>query len=327
VVTLREWGETWLDRRKREGLRSIRTLRSLWRCHALEAPFIDRELGSIGRPDVRAFLADRRRRPARQRRLTKGRVYETVEADRPISSTQVRRIAGLLCAIFGAAVEDELVDRNPATRVRLRLPRTEPAWTWLDGSEVALLEGSEELPAEQRAIYLTALYTGARRGELWGLRWSDVHLGRQPHLVVARSYDGPTKSGRVGRVPLIPRAVDVLQAWADHTGRDTELVFARRRRRRLGEMRGRQDTAGWRDYCSRGRRRPGWCTRLGITRRVRFHDLRHSCASHLLLGTWGRRWSLAEVRDMLRHHSVSETERYAHLSERSLFDAALETDG
>lgn len=65
----------------------------------------------------------------------------------------------------------------------------------------------------------------------------------------------------------------------------------------------------------------------GITRRVRWHDLRHTCASHLVQGTWGRVWSLAEVRDVLGHSSIKQTERYAHLCPGGIHDAARATSG
>jgi hypothetical protein len=58
-------------------------------------------------------------------------------------------------------------------------------------------------------------------------------------------------------------------------------------------------------------------------RRVRFHDLRHTCASHLLQGTWAphftdRALRLEEIREWLGHKSISTTERYAHLCADSL---------
>lgn len=49
-----------------------------------------------------------------------------------------------------------------------------------------------------RTLFATAVYTGLRRGELCGLRWSDVNL-EQPAIVVRRSHAGATKSGK-GRV-------------------------------------------------------------------------------------------------------------------------------
>ena len=65
----------------------------------------------------------------------------------------------------------------------------------------------------------------------------------------------------------------------------------------------------------------------GITRRVRWHDLRHTCASSLIAGWWGRRWSLEEVKGLLGHSSVKITERYAHLADSVLDVAASTTAG
>lgn len=40
---------------------------------------------------------------------------------------------------------------------------------------------------------------------------------------------------------------------------------------------------------------PGWKQRARIARHVRFHDLRHTCASQLVMGTWGRGWRIEEA--------------------------------
>jgi integrase len=61
----------------------------------------------------------------------------------------------------------------------------------------------------------------------------------------------------------------------------------------------------------------------GITRRVRFHDLRHTCASSLVAGWWGRAWRLEEVKAILGHGSVTMTERYAHLAQSVVVSRAL----
>jgi len=65
----------------------------------------------------------------------------------------------------------------------------------------------------------------------------------------------------------------------------------------------------------------------GIDRNVRWHDLRHTCASSLIAGWWGRKWSLEEVKEMLGHASITTTERYAHLAESEIQKAAKETAG
>jgi hypothetical protein len=65
----------------------------------------------------------------------------------------------------------------------------------------------------------------------------------------------------------------------------------------------------------------------GIVRAVRWHDLRHTCASSLVAGWWGNVWRLEFVRDLLGHSSVTVTEIYAHLAPDVLQAVARSTDG
>jgi len=54
------------------------------------------------------------------------------------------------------------------------------------------------------------------------------------------------------------------------------------------------------------------CERAGIGRVVRWHDLRHTCATSLLEGWWGEAWQPDEVRQFLGHTAVAMTMRYVH---------------
>ena len=61
------------------------------------------------------------------------------------------------------------------------------------------------------------------------------------------------------------------------------------------------------------------------TRRSWWHLLRHTCATSLLCGWWGERWTLAEVGKLLGHTSVRTTEMYAHLLDSELTKIATRT--
>ncbi len=67
--------------------------------------------------------------------------------------------------------------------------------------------------------------------------------------------------------------------------------------------------------------------RAGIDRNVRWHDLRHTCATSLLEGMWGPAWSVTEVQQLLGHKSASTTERYLHARSRLVFRRARESYG
>jgi integrase len=84
---------------------------------------------------------------------------------------------------------------------------------------------------QDAAIFLTAAFTGPRRGELIALRWRDVDFANSV-LRVRASFAGDVlttpKSGKVRLVPLAPQVSDVLarlgrrDAWA---AGDDDLVF------------------------------------------------------------------------------------------------------
>jgi len=155
-------------------------------------------------------------------------------------------------------------------------------------------------------------------GEFW---LNDVRLDDPsgPHVIVrfgARSL--PTKSNKVRRVPLIPQAIAVMRRWLallPTYAPDNPLGLAfptpRGCRRDPGKLYGFHEQL----------------KKAGITRSVRWHDLRHTCASSLVAGWWGKPWRLEEVRDLLGHSSVEVTERYAHLASSVLQEAANQTRG
>jgi integrase len=154
------------------------------------------------------------------------------------------------------------------------------------------------------AFYATALYTGARAGEIAALEWTDIDFDRRL-ITIQRSFSGPTKSDRVRYVPILDPLLPILREWRlRHPGR---LVFTTRD----GTMHGESarifqeilhrvlDSAGFPRVTRTGKSRPY----------IRFHDLRHTFASHWVM----RDGSLFKLQKILGHQSVTMTERYSHL--------------
>jgi integrase len=136
------------------------------------------------------------------------------------------------------------------------------------------------------ALVLLALTTGARKGELLGLRWQSVDF-EQCLLHIPTTKNGDPKA-----LPLTPAAVAELRRLQ---GPSTKLVFE--------STRSPGNAFGF---------EPEWKELLkacGI-RNFRFHDLRHSCAS--MLAANGA--TLLEIGDLLGHRQVSMTKRYSHLA-------------
>jgi len=161
-----------------------------------------------------------------------------------------------------------------------------------------LLRHSEGVIGE---MILAALRTGMRQGELKGLQWSSVDWETRT-LVVRHSYCdvtralGTPKGNRERHIPLDLDLYEALSARRQETG----YVFL--------------DGTG--KPFSRYQLNPALgavCKRAGI-RRIGWHKLRHTFASHLaMMGT-----PLHVVQALLGHTSLEMTMRYAHLAPSAL---------
>lgn len=305
-MTLRVWGGKWLDRRETDGLhRKVAKSRSTWRTHIDRAPFADSPMRRIKRTDVVRWLKAMLNTPVTyantygQRSAT--RRTETRAGTRTLARQTVVNALALLRRALTDAADEGHVASNVVLGVGVpRKARDDEPWTYLSRPEIEAVLALELRP-EQRAIFTVAIFTGLRGGEIWGLRWSDVTLdGARQELFVRHSYRDPTKSGKTRRVPLLPQARDALLVWkAERPAIGNALVFP-------------ADGLG----CHVEGFDCGW-TRVrrlaGIERRVRFHDLRHTCHSHLVMGTWAPAMRLEDVRLWGGWSTVAMCEKYAHL--------------
>ena len=316
-VTLRKWGEQALERRELQGLRSVDRERSCWGAHVAGAELADLPVRAIVRADVQRWvdrLVSTRTRGSRRRR----------------GQNISRRTAGNALTVLRAVLEDALArgvaKLNAAADVKLPRSsgRTRNEWTYLDLVEQGKL--LDVVPAALRPAVQFAIFTGLRQGEQWALELADVHHeGETPHVVVRFGSPGkPTKSGEPRVVDLLPGAVEAVRAQlellaaankrARGKGRDAnphKVLFPSLR----GTRRQRGAPKGWEE----------WVARAELGRGVRWHDLRHTCASSLVAGWWGRAWTLNEVRALLGHSTIKVTERYAHLAGTLTENAVRET--
>jgi integrase len=152
-------------------------------------------------------------------------------------------------------------------------------------------------------MLVIALNTGMRKGELLGLTWRDIDLSQSRITLLE------TKSGKPRGVPVNRAVYDALVALQpDPAKRNDGRLFAKR------------DGAAW------GQVRTAFATalkRAGLPSSWRWHDLRHTAASHLVM----RGASLADVKEILGHADIKMTLRYAHVSPAHLRTAVDRLDG
>src|SRR5262249_15076521 len=148
-----------------------------------------------------------------------------------------------------------------------------------------------EFPDRDMAdIFRMLLLTGARKGEVLSMRWSDLNLTEG----VWTKLPSGTKQKKPHRVPLSAPARQLLSEIEHRTGERSEFVFPSR----LGPSHVGNIWRAWQRICKAA----------GVSE-VRIHDLRHSFASEL--ASSGA--SLPLVGALLGHSAPSTTARYAHL--------------
>ena len=222
---------------------------------------------------------------------------------------------------------------NPAKEVqRRKVARRTPEY--LRVHEVPLVLA--DVPSKWQPLFATAIYTGLRRGELLGLRKRDVDVDARL-LTVARSYErDTTKGGHADVIPIAKELVPFLREAMDRS--PSELVFPapdgtmlsshtpledvlRRTMKRVGLVLGyvhvcRKKGCTYSEPAKDALLRR--CPKHGMKlwpkakqRAIRFHDLRHTTASLLMMAGANP----AAVQRILRHSDPRiTTEVYGHLA-------------
>ena len=212
------------------------------------------------------------------------------EGKRRSPATINRYLALLSHCLTLAAQEWGWLENSPMGKVRkMKEPRGRVRFLNDEERERLLVACQESRNPYLYVVTVLALSTGARRGELLSLRWSDVDLKRG--MLTFRE----TKNGETRAVPITGYALDILIQHAKVRRLDTPLVFP--------------DSTGTRPFGIRDAFENA-VQRADIAN-FHFHDLRHCAASALAMSGA----SLAEIAEVLGHKTLAMVKRYAHLSE------------
>ncbi len=199
------------------------------------------------------------------------------------SPVNADRELALLRHMFSCAVQWKLMQDNPARGIRL-FRRDNRRLRYLSREEIGRVLGS--LRGVARLVVVSAVHTGMRLGEVLNLQWVDVDwLSGSIHV-------RKTKNGEDRFVPMDAVLASELQPWFQV--KRSQFLFTWPNGRRVVSV------------------REGFIKALrtcGIAD-FRFHDLRHTFASHFVMSGG----DLYTLREILGHKTVTMTQRYAHLS-------------
>jgi integrase len=270
-------------------------------------------IDAVTRDAVVKWVAWQREQETARSRKARERARENGQPEPPrvlVAQKTIRNAHGLLSSVLQAAVEAELIVRNPAKGVKLPADEQAHEMEVLTRDEWARLH--DAIPERWRPLTGFLLVIGCRIGEASAVMVRDVDLGagtvrlRRAWKKGANDsrYLGATKTRRGVRTVLMgPGLTEGIRALVEGRAAD-ELVFTA--------------PEGGRVYAQHYRNRV-WAPaleRAGITKHITPHGLRHTSASWLLMDGIAPQ----VVQHRLGHESLATTSTvYAHL----LTDAQL----
>jgi integrase len=251
----------------------------------------------------------------------RGLYREKLEAG--LSPRTVQYVHATLHKALKQAVADGLIPRNTTEAVTPPQVRKEEIRP-LSAEQVKTL--FEAVRGDRlAALYILAVHTGLRQGELLGLKWDDVDLEAgtlQVRRTLTTAKGGPALSspktkGSRRTVKLSPTALEALRSHLerqlieiDRAGDlwdENGLIFVTESGTFLN-----------RHYITTHRFKP-LLKRSGLPQ-IRFHDLRHTCATLLLL----KNVNPKVVSEMLGHSSIAITlDTYSHVLPNMQNEAAV----
>ena len=210
------------------------------------------------------------------------------------SNSTLNRYVTSFSAVLGCCVKDFLwMDENPCSKIRkLAEPSGRLRFLSLEEKEELLKHCDPDL---HDAVTL-ALLTGARKQEIWKLRYDAVNFKKKFISFLK------TKSGVPRSVPMSEKVHAIIVRRARDNQFQAPYVFPSP----VKANRPNNFARAWATAVKRA----------GL-KDFRWHDLRHTSASYMVMAGI----SLRTVADVLGHSNISMTFKYAHLSPNHLSDA------
>lgn len=222
-----------------------------------------------------------------------------------LSSSSIRHVLRVLRAALQDAVDEELLSRNVARLVQLRVTDDHKVRSFTRAEALQFLEAAEK--HRLYALWAVALAMGLRRGEALGLAWADIDLenGRLTIRQALHRVDGELRLDQVkteASVAVLPIPAPLVTILRSHRKRQLEERVAAGSLWRETGLVFTTAHGGYIEPRNVNRLFHRLCDSAGVPQ-LRVHDLRHSCAT--LLFTMGVQ--PATVQRILRHSSIAVT--------------------
>jgi len=207
------------------------------------------------------------------------------------SNATVNRYMACLSIVLTKAVKEwQWMDENPMMKVtKMKEPRGRIRFL-SDDERKKLLEECKKLSYELYLVALIAISTGARFGEITGLKWQNIDFENSLFHFM------DTKNGEDRGVPIPSIVHEELKEFSKVRSIKSDYIFIRPDGKKLIYFRTKFDDA----------------VENAKIENFRFHDLRHTAASYLAMNGA----SLLEIAEILGHKTLAMVQRYSHLTKK-----------
>lgn len=205
----------------------------------------------------------------------------------------------LICinSLFNKAIAESYILQNPCKEIkRFRLPQKQPLF--FSELEFDLLISKVE-KTDLRDLFIFAIQSGLRLGELISLQWNQIDFLNR--LLTLTNQNHLTKSKKIRTVPLSIKAMQILTER--ERSKYGNIIFTYNQR----PINPNYVSGIFKNYVREAKLNPNFS----------FHTLRHSFASWLVQ----RGISIFQISKLLGHCNVSVTEIYSHLRAEDLRSA------
>lgn len=226
---------------------------------------------------------------------------------KPLAPKTVHHHYGTLNLIFGYAEKQELIEKNPMSKVEAPKKKRKAVEALTQEQATEFLKAVDQGALDFRCMVYLLITTGIRRGECVGLKWKDIDENNNT-LAIERNVIYTPKSGLVintpktanglRQIPLIPNVAELLKKYKQeighrHKGGEDEEAFI---------FSNEDDPMIPRTPDSLTRHLKRFMKRNGFPD-MSPHDLRHTCAT-LLLSNGA---DIKSVQNILGHADASTT--------------------
>ncbi len=241
----------------------------------------------------------------------------------PLSGATVKRYATVFSSIMTEAFKMGLVEKDVLHREYISYPKVyrKPIQAYDDDEAKRFFEGLLAEPLKIRALLLTSLLLGLRRGEVVGLMWSDfdfkngcLHINRSAYKLKGKpqAVKVPKSSNSIRTVYFSEEYAVVILCWREEQDKEREsagdnwteqgFVFTNEK----GDM---INIYAPTEICSQFEERCG-------LRHLKLHGLRHTCGSLMVKNGV----DIETVKSLFGHESIRTTQQYL-----SAYDGAKKT--